>query len=181
MVLTNSSSFWGIFWVDVDKPSTAERDFTAVAELLGHSIETIPEALQVLATTHRSWLLILDNADDPEFNYQVYFLPGNHGAVLITSRVTKCRQYSPHAFEALEGLGEDDSKELLLKAARLSPESWLSYDDQAKEVVGLLGSHTLALIQARAYISQGHCQLHQYPEVYQRQRQRLLKYRPKQA
>ncbi|KAH9216666.1 P-loop containing nucleoside triphosphate hydrolase protein [Leptodontidium sp. 2 PMI_412] len=156
--------FWGIFWVDVDNPSTAERDFIAVAKLLGHTTESVPEALQVLATTYQSWLLILDNADDPEFDYQVYFLAGSHGAVLMTSRVAECRQYSPDAFEVLEGLGEDDSKALLLKAAGLLPESWPSYDHQAREVARLLGSHTLALIQ-----------------VYKRQRQRLLKYRPKQA
>ena len=173
--------FWGIFWVDVDKPSTAERDFIAVAKLLGRVVESVPEALQVLATTYQSWLLILDNADDPGFDYQIYFPPGNHGAVLMTSRVTECKQYSADAFEALGGLEEEDSKELLLKAAELAPGSWLAYDNQAREVARLLGSHTLALIQAGAYISQGHCQLYQYPEVYQRQRQRLLKYRPKQA
>ncbi len=173
--------FWGIFWVDVDKPSTAERDFIAVAKLLGRVIETVPEALQVLATTYRSWLLIFDNADDPGFDYQIYFPPGNHGAVLMTSRVTECKQYSADAFEALGGLEEEDSKKLLLKAADLAPGSWLAYDNQAREVARLLGLHTLALIQAGAYISQGHCQLYQYPEVYQRQRQRLLKYRSKQA
>ena len=173
--------FWGIFWVDVDKPSTAERDLIAVAKLLGRVIESIPEALQVLATTYRSWLLILDNADDPDFDYQIYFPPGNHGAILMTSRVTECKQYSADAFEALGGLGEEDSKELLLKAVDLAPGSWPAYDNQAREVARLLGLHTLALIQAGAYISQGHCQLYQYPEVYQRQRQRLLKYRPKQA
>jgi tetratricopeptide (TPR) repeat protein len=173
--------FWGIFWVDVDKPSTAKRDFIAVARLLGRVIESVPEALQVLATTYRSWLLILDNADDPGFDYQIYFPPGNHGAVLMTSRVTECKQYSADAFEALGGLEEEDSKELLLKAAELAPGSWPTYDNQAREVARLLGLHTLALIQAGAYISQGHCQLCQYPEVYQRQRQRLLKYRPKQA
>lgn len=173
--------FWGIFWVDVDKPSTAERDFIAVAKLLGRVIESIPEALQVLAATYRSWLLILDNADDPGFDYQIYLPPGNHGAVLITSRVSECKQYSPDAFEALGGLEEEDSKELLLKAAELAPGSWPAYDNQAREVARLLGLYTLTLIQARAYISQGHCQLYQYPEVYQRQRQRLLKYRPKQA
>jgi hypothetical protein len=170
-----------VFWVDVDKPSTAEKNFIAVAKLLGHSIESVPEALQALATTHQSWLLILDNADDPEFDYQTYLPSGTHGAVLITSRVAECRGYSPDAFEALGGLEEQDSKELLLKAAGLSPELWLSYNDQAEEVVCLLGSHTLALIQAGAYISQGHCQLHQYLEVYRRQRTRLLKFRPKQA
>lgn len=170
-----------MFWVDVDKPSTAEKIFIAIAKLLGHSVESVPKALQVLATTHQSWLLILDNADDPEFDYQTYLPSGTHGAVLMTSRVAECRGYSPDAFEALGGLEEQDSKELLLKAAGLSPELWVSYDDQAKEVVRLLGSHTLALIQAGAYISQGHCQLHQYPEVYRQQRTRLLKFRPKQA
>ncbi|CZR50232.1 related to calcium-independent phospholipase A2 [Phialocephala subalpina] len=173
--------FWGVFWVDVDMPSTAKKDFVAVAKLLGHSVESVPEALQVLATTRQSWLLILDNADDPEFDYQTYFPSGTHGAVLMTSSVAECRGYSLDAFEALGGLKEQDSKGLLLKAAGLSPELWLSYDNQAKEVVRLLGSHTLALIQAGAYISQGHCQLHQYPEVYRRQRTRLLKYRPKQV
>ncbi|KAH9207726.1 hypothetical protein DL95DRAFT_415366 [Leptodontidium sp. 2 PMI_412] len=173
--------FRGVFWVDVDKPSTAQRDFIAAAKMLGHSVESIPEALQILATTHQSWLLILDNADDPEFDYQIYLPSGNHGAVLMTSRVAECKRYSPDAFEPLGGLKEQDSKNLLLKAAEVSPESWPSHDDQAKEVIRLLGSHTLALIQAGAYISQGHCQLHQYSEVYQRQRQRLLKYRSKQA
>jgi hypothetical protein len=168
IISADSNSFWGIFWVDVDKPSTAERDFIAIAKNVGGSVESVPEALQVLSTTHRSWLLILDNADDPDFDYQVYFPPGTHGAVLMTSRVAECRRYSLDAFEALGGLEEDDSKELLLKASELAPDSWPSHDDQAKEVVRLLGSHTLALIQAGAYISQGHCQLQQYPEVYKR-------------
>ncbi|TVY51960.1 hypothetical protein LSUE1_G010381, partial [Lachnellula suecica] len=47
--------------------------------------------------------------------------------------------------------------------------------------VRLLGSHTLALIQAGAYIARGHCHLHEYPEVYQQQRKRLLKFQPRQA
>ena len=170
-----------MFWVDVDNSATAKRDFIAAAKLLGHSIESVAEAIQVLSTAHQSWLLILDNADYPEVDYQIYLTSSTHGAVLMTSRITECRRYSPDAFEALKGLGEQDSKELLLKASELSPESWPSYDDQAKEVVRLLGSHTLALIQAGAYISQGHCQLDMYPKVYKRQRQRLLKHRPKQA
>ncbi|KAH7374180.1 hypothetical protein BKA64DRAFT_714983 [Cadophora sp. MPI-SDFR-AT-0126] len=173
--------FWGIFWVDVDKPSAAERDFIAIAKLLGHTVESVLEALQLLATTHQKWLLILDNADNPDFDYQVYFPPGNHGAVLLTSRVVECRRYSPNAFVALEGLDDQDSKDLLLKAAEVDPRSWPDHDDQAKRVVNLLGSHTLALLQAGAYVSQGHCLLEQYPKVYQRQRQRLLQYRPTQA
>jgi tetratricopeptide (TPR) repeat protein len=167
--------------VDVDKASTAESDFIAIAKLLGHSVEGVPNALQVLANIKQSWLLILDNADDPDFDYQIYFPPGTHGAVLMTSRVPECKVYSPEQFEALEGLGNEDSKELLLKAANIPKESWRSYNDQAETVIQLLGSHTLALIQAGAYIAKGHCQLHEYPKVYKRQRKRLMEFRPKQA
>ena len=173
--------FWGVFWVDVSQSLIAERDFVAIAKSLGRSVESIPDALQVLASTKQSWLLILDNADDPDFDYQAYLPSGAQGAIIITSRVPECNRYSPEAVEALEGLENKDSKELLLKAAELPRESWPSHNSQAEEVVHLLGSHTLALIQAGAYIAQGHCQLHEYPEVYQRQRQRLLKYRPRQG
>lgn len=180
-MLTNKNRFWGVFWVDVSKTSTAERDFVAIAGLLGRSVENIYNALQVLASTKQSWLLILDNADDPSFDYQVYLPSGTHGAVMITSRISECSRYSPDAFEALQGLEDQDSKELLLKAANIPEESWPSYNNQAEKVVRLLGSHTLALIQAGAYIAKGHCQLHEYPKVYQRQRERLLRYRPEQA
>ncbi|KAH8648332.1 hypothetical protein BGZ60DRAFT_499727, partial [Tricladium varicosporioides] len=173
--------FWGVFWVDVGNASTAKRDFIAIATLLERPVENIPDALQVLATTKQSWLLILDNADNPNFDYQAYFPSGNQGAVLMTSRVPECKRYSPGASEALEGLEDEDSKELLLKAADIPKELWLSHNDQAEKVVRILGSHTLALIQAGAYIAKGHCRLHQYPMVYRRQRERLLSYRPEQA
>jgi len=107
--------------VGVDKPSTAERDFIAVAKLMEYSAETVLEVLQALATTQRSWLLILDNADDPEFDYHNYFPPGNHGTVLMTSRVAECMEHRPDAFEALEGMEVEDSTNLLLKAAEVPP------------------------------------------------------------
>jgi hypothetical protein len=59
-------------------------------------------------------------------------------------------------------------------------ESWQSCEEQAQCIVVLLGSHTLALIQAGAYIAEGYCQLDQYAEKYQRLRKQLLKHYPKQ-
>jgi tetratricopeptide (TPR) repeat protein len=180
-ILANKNWFWGVFWVDVGKAATAENDFITIAKLLGQSVESVPDALHILASTKQPWLLILDNADDTDFDYQAYLPSGTHGAILMTSRVSHCKRYSLEQFEALEGLENEDSKELLLKAADIPKESWLSHSSQAQEVVQLLGSHTLALIQAGAYIAKGHCELHQYPMVYQRQRERLLRYRPEQA
>ena len=181
VISANNSSFWGVFWVDVSSPSTAKTDFIAVAKALGSSGENIDDSLQALANTKRSWLLILDNADDPEFDYQAYLPSGTQGAAIITSRVSDCSRYSTVGSEPLKGLDLEHSTQLLLKAADIPKELWPSFDQQAKEVVRLLGSHTLALIQAGAYIAKGHGQLKQYPEVYQRQRKRLLEYHPRQA
>jgi len=180
-MLSKNHRFWGVFWVDVSTSSTAERDFITMAKLVGRTVETVSEALYVLANSQQSWLLILDNADNPDYDYQTYLPSGNHGSILITSRVAECKRYSPEAFEALEGLQDRDSEELLLKAAEISRESWLLYEVEAKRVVQLLASHTLALIQAGAYIAQGHCQLNEYLQVFQRQRERLMKYHSKQA
>ncbi|KFX98191.1 hypothetical protein V490_02429 [Pseudogymnoascus sp. VKM F-3557] len=173
--------FWGIFWVNINTPSTAANDFIAIAKALGHSVENIHDALQVLANEKRNWLLILDNADDPEFDYQVYLPSGTHGAIIITSRISECRVYNTVGFEAIEPLDDQDSQELLFKAAKFPRESWPLYESQATEILRLLGSHTLALTQAGAYIAKGHCKLHEYPKEFKRQRKRLLKFRPKQA
>ena len=47
----------------------------------------------------------------------------------MTSRVSKCKRYSPNANEALKGLEDEDSKELLLKAADIPEESWPYYNN----------------------------------------------------
>ncbi|KAJ5022565.1 acyl transferase/acyl hydrolase/lysophospholipase [Bipolaris maydis] len=172
--------FWGVFWVDVGSLSTAKNGFLAVAKALGLSAESVDESLQALANTPDRWLLILDNADDPAFDYAAYIPSGAQGAVIMTSRVPECNEYSTLPAEALEGLEEEHSTLLLLKAARVPEASWQAYREQAQAVVQLLGSHTLALIQAGAYIAEGYCRLDQYAEKYKQLRKRLLKHYPKQ-
>jgi tetratricopeptide (TPR) repeat protein len=169
-----------VFWVDVGSPSTAKNGFLAVAKALGSSAESVGESLQALASTKDRWLLILDNADDPAFDYATYIPSGNQGAVIVTSRVPECSKYSTLPPEALEGLDEEHSTQLLLKAARAPEESWQSCEKHAQAIVELLGSHTLALIQAGAYIAEKYCRLDQYAEKYKRLRKRLLRYYPKQ-
>jgi tetratricopeptide (TPR) repeat protein len=152
----------------------------AVAKALGSPADNINESLQTLANTKKRWLLVLDNADDPGFDYATYIPSGAQGAVIITSRVPDCSRYSTVGSEALEGLDLQHSTQLLLKAARVPEKSWLCCKTQAQDVVVLLGSHTLALIQAGAYIAEGYCELDQYPKKFQQQRKRLLKHHPEQ-
>ena len=155
---------------------TAQNGFLTIAKALKSPAESVAEALQALASTTRRWLLILDNADDPRFDYTAYFPSGNRGAVLMTSRIPECRKYSTAKSEALEGLDLVHSTQLLLKAAQVPEESWASCTAQAQDIVRLLGSHTLALIQAGAYIAEGYCRLGQYPKRYLQQRRQLLKW-----
>ncbi|KAF2624911.1 hypothetical protein BU25DRAFT_128558 [Macroventuria anomochaeta] len=170
--------FWGVFWVDVGSQSTAKNDFLAIAKALGSAAESVDETLRVLANTKKRWLLTLDNADEVDVDYARYMPSGVQGVVIVTSRNPQCSRYSTGPAEALEGLDAEHSTQLLLKAARVPEEAWRSCETQAQaqNVVRLLGSHTLALIQAGAYVAEGFCQLAEYPKKYQQQRKRLLKY-----
>lgn len=178
--LLTTNSFWGVFWVDVHNPSTAKSDFLAISKKIGSAAESVAESVQALANTKDRWLLILDNADNPEVDYAAYIPSGNQGVVIITSRVPECSQYSTLPAEALEGLNEEHSTQLLLKAARILKASWEPCKEQTLAIVQLLASHTLALIQAGAYIAEGHCRLEEYASKYKQLRERLLKHFPKQ-
>ncbi|KAF2682375.1 hypothetical protein K458DRAFT_390862 [Lentithecium fluviatile CBS 122367] len=167
-------------WGRANNPTTAKNDFVAIAKALGLSVESIDEARQALASTKRRWLLVLDDADDPRSNYTAYIPSGAEGAIIMTSRIPDCRRYSTAGHEMLEGLGLEDSTELLLRAAAIDATLRPCHQKQAQDIVELVCSHTLALIQAGAYIAEGHCRLDQYPEKYERQRKRLLEHHPEQ-
>jgi hypothetical protein len=175
-----SNSFWGVFWIDVGSESTAKNDFLRVANALGSPVENVDEARQALANSKKRWLLVLDNADDVYFDYKRYIPSGMQGAIIVTSRNPQCSRYSTVAAEALEGLDVEHSTLLLLKAARVPEEAWHSCEMQAHDIVSLLGSHTLALIQAGAYVAEGFCRLAEYPKRYEQHRRRLLEHHPDQ-
>ena len=170
-----------MFWVDVNSDSIAKSDFISAAAALGSSADSIDDARRIFSNTKNSWLLILDNADDPEVDYQAYLPSGSRGVVIITSRVSDCSQYNTIGSEELTSLDIGLSKQLLLRAANIDEDLWPSVDQQAEAIANLIGSHTLALITAGSYIAQGFCQLDKYPGVYGKQRKRLLTHRITQA
>lgn len=148
-------SFWGVFWVDVSSESTAAAGFLRISNVLGSPVQNIDDVRHLLSNLKRNWLLLLDNADDPRKNYERYFPSGTQGVMLMTSRVPECSGYNTVGFEQLGSLGSAECLTLLLRAAMIPAEAWAEHESAAKSVVGLLGSHTLALIQAGAYIAPG--------------------------
>ncbi|ERF74884.1 hypothetical protein EPUS_09291 [Endocarpon pusillum Z07020] len=157
--------FWGVFWVDASTETLAESGFLNLADKLQIAAQTLDEARQGLANVKKRWLLVLDNAHDPKIDYQRYFPAGiaGWGDVDIAER------------------GMPPARELLLRAARIPDARRLAVKGDAQVVVTLLHSHPLALIQAGAYVAQGHCTLAEYPQIFARQRKRLLKFSPTQA
>jgi tetratricopeptide (TPR) repeat protein len=159
----------------------ARSDFKTVAEMLGKRIESVEEACRLLANTRERCLLILDNADDPSFDYNIYFPSSMSGVVLMTSRCTECRVFSTIPWEALPDLSLADCTELLLRTANIPQDQWETQAESAEIVVGLLQSHTLALIQAGTYVAKKHCTLEDYPKEFEQQRKILLEFSPRQA
>ena len=175
------SRFWGVFWIDVSTTTLAERSFLDLADKLSIPAQTWEDACLGIANLNHSWLLVLDNADSPDVDYQDYFPGGTLGVVILTSRNDECQRYATAKSITLEGLSDEEARDLLLKAARVPQDQYSAMEEDANLVTNLLQSHALALIPAGAYVSRGHCTLAGYPEVYERQRQRLLTFRPTQA
>lgn len=170
-----------MFWVDVSTETLAESGFLDIAGRLQIPAKKLEEARQGLANVQQPWLLVLDNADDPKVDYQRYFPAGSRGVVILTSRNEDCHQYATEKAFPLDGLLDDEARELLLGAAGVPYDQRSTLEGDAQVVVSLLSSHPLALIQAGSYVGRGHCTLAEYPEVFVQQRKRLLTFRPAQA
>ena len=175
------SSFWAVFWVDVSTEALAAADFFRIAESLQISAQTWRDVCRGLSTLQNPRLLVLDNADDRKVDYHRYFPSGIRGMTLVTSRNPELRQRATSRYLPLDELSDTAAQTLLLAAAGPLVEQHSKLKDDATKVARLLASHPLAIIQAGAYISRGHCTVAQYPQVYERQRQQLLRYRPSHA
>jgi tetratricopeptide (TPR) repeat protein len=129
------------------------------------------------------WLLIFDNADDITIDYHKYLPSGNGSCILMTTRNDACKSYGSESagYEKFEKLEFDDAVELLLKSAGAtrSPDNL----KLAQNLVGddFLAQHALSIVQAGAFIRKGLCRLVQYADMFQTQREMLLRSHPDQA
>ncbi len=129
-----------------------------------------------LANTRRSWLLIIDNADNPKIDYAAFFPSGNNGNIILTTRNPQCRDYATVGFEHLDHLDLQGARSLLFKAAGIKESLREDYSEAAEKVLQALAFHTLAIIQAGAFIKRHYYPLEQYPILLKKQEEQILKY-----
>jgi hypothetical protein len=116
------------------------------------------------------WLLIIDNADDPNMDISRFFPSGSRGTILITTRNPDLQKFASVGISKIDELCDDDAVELLLKTSALSIIQDSRSRAAALEVVKILGNFALAIVQAGAVIRQGYCGLDGFRQLYSSQK-----------
>ncbi len=155
-----------VFWVKADTGTNLATDFANLAaqlvlpEAKGTEEEKIP-AVRAWLTNQDGWLLVFDNADEPEL--LVDWLPNNpKGTVLLTSRAAVFDSVGIKQPIALDVLHEDEAVALLLQRTGRKEEA------SAAALNEKLDGLPLALEQAGAYIKQQHIGFESYLKLYDR-------------
>ena len=157
--------------------ATVEQGYVAIARLCSLAEPSVEPVKNWLAGLNLPWLLIIDNADNPEIDYSQYMPSGTRGDILLTTRNKECGvEYGTVGWITLDALELELARELLLRAASVTQSMWKEREEAATSVVEILGSHTLAIIQAGAYIRTNRCTLEQYAVIFQQQTEKLLKF-----
>ncbi|PQE21480.1 Tetratricopeptide-like helical protein [Rutstroemia sp. NJR-2017a BBW] len=166
-----------IFWVDATSAGTVKKDFAVIYERLKGTHNATEDSEKVQQWSY-PWLVVFDNHDDPgSFHLPDYIPSGEDGRILITSRHADIGQLAEHDFDIqLPGLPKEDALDLLIRHSRANDPT--SRDD-GYAIIDRLGYHALAIVQAGSFIQSQKIRLSQFMEVYNRQREVILRQTPK--
>ncbi|KAH8799506.1 hypothetical protein DL96DRAFT_1780444 [Flagelloscypha sp. PMI_526] len=162
--------FSEIFFVDASDKFTLENTLKAIANGILDK-PSIDDAMRLLRTRRESWLLFLNNADDPTLNLRPY-ISWPHGNVLITTRNRDVRSHAPKCSIWVDRLEIEDAIELLLR--RVDVQGSSEIQELALKIVHELGYLALAINQARAFLASGLCTLDEYLPIYTKNRKTLM-------
>ena len=161
-----------VFWVNADTKVTLSSGYAAISEQVAVpnaqalSQEQKTAAVRTWLNTHRSWLLIFDNADQP--NWLLPWMPTNpKGKVLITSRASIFDQLSIQTPIALDVLSKTEALTLLFERTDISRTE--ASETEAIALNQALDGLPLALEQASAYITRQKIGFGPYLRAYQNQ------------
>ncbi|KIM29797.1 hypothetical protein M408DRAFT_67375, partial [Serendipita vermifera MAFF 305830] len=173
-------SFKLIMFIDASSADTLKKGLLSRIRALGrnYSPENVEDALGILANPDdpvvRNWLIIYDNADDPDLDVQRYIPVCDTGAILITTRNTTLRHLSPEGYLELDVMSTEEAVTALLQAALPPTAKPTSRDREAAiAITRQLGHLPIAIIQAGCYIRQQQC-LYEYSDMLKADRKATL-------
>ncbi|PVF93958.1 TPR-like protein [Serendipita vermifera] len=167
-----------VFFVDASSDDRIKEDYQAIIRSRGiaYRSSTYENALQWLASADLPWLIIADNADDPDMDLHPFVPRCPRGHLIITTRNANQALMARNRTYSVEGLEVDHSVKLLLDVS-----GYGSTDGNFKHattVVDTLGHLPLAIIQAAGYIYKHQC-LSTYLELYHESREKILSHQVK--
>lgn len=169
--MANSSSFWGVFWINATSKEHSEQSFSTISTIgkVAPNQTAVKSWFSSLGP-EQPWLLIIDNADDKSFPVHDCFPDSSSGTILITTRNPMLKTQGtvgPRYFE-FHGLDERNSAELLLNAADESVPWTSSSVDCANTIAKAMGYLPLALIHAGKTILAKLCTLETYLDFFEK-------------
>jgi hypothetical protein len=109
-----------IVYVDATSRETTTSTLQGFARLKNIG-KTHEDTLRWLGSHRERWLMMFDNADDPLLGITDFFPQGNHGSIIITTRIPGLALLAQGVSSdcAVLSMCPDEALELLMKTARL--------------------------------------------------------------
>lgn len=139
-----------MFWIDASSEENAESGFASLGLQAGRG-PTFAAGMHWLSTYSKSWLLVLDNADDPDMEVTKYIPRGGNSHVLITTRNPGVIDHATVGHFQFRGMDPEEAIALLLKYADLTKEAEglnIQSNKFAEDIASELGYLALALRHA---------------------------------
>lgn len=168
-----------MFWIDASSDENVESAYADIGVQAGRGA-TKASAMHWLSQSKLPWLLVLDNADDPDIDISAYYPSEGNGSILITTRNPNAVEHATVGHLRFRGMEPAEAVRLLLKAAypnqqhqappSTSPTRWQLAEGIAVE----LGYLPLAIAHAGATIRKNIYTLERYLKYYLPQRKSML-------
>jgi len=181
-----SESYSAFLWIAASSRGTLIADFMALADLLRlperdeQNQDAVISAVKRWLATHKNWLLIIDNVDDPKAVFDILPMQ-TRGKVLLTTRLQALGPLA-QSIEVEKMAMREGLLFLLRRTKVLLPDAALDEltDEeqiQAAKIVTVLDGLPLALDHAGAYIEETQCGFVGYLDLYRTRRKELLQKR----